>query len=91
MGEQWFLIDDQVAKTDQSELADKFLAYVMSPEFQTLIPKANWSLPSALPQDQWPDGWSKLPLPEKVLFYNEDEAATLQGKAIEAWRSALTQ
>lgn len=89
----YFMVETvaKVAQTDQPELADQFMAFVMSTEFQTLIPKANWSLPSALPQDQWPDGWSELPLPEKVLFYDEAEAAALQDKAIEAWRSALTQ
>ncbi|MGC1497316.1 MAG: thiamine ABC transporter substrate binding subunit [Sulfitobacter sp.] len=89
----YFMVETvaKVAQTDQPELADKFMAYVMSTEFQTVIPTANWSLPSALPQDQWPEGWSKLALPEKVLFYNETEAAALQDKAIEAWRSALTQ
>ena len=89
----YFMVETaaKVAKTDQSELADQFMAFVMSTEFQTMIPKANWSLPSALSQNQWPDGWSELPLPEKVLFYDEVEAAALQDKAIEAWRSALTQ
>ena len=67
------------------------MGFVMSETFQKLIPAANWSLPSALPQDQWPDGWAKLDLPEKVLFYDETEAAAVQEKAIEAWRSALTQ
>lgn len=89
----YFMVETvaKVAQTDQPELADQFMAFVMSTEFQTLIPKANWSLPSALQQDEWPDGWSELPLPEKVLFYDEAEAAALQDKAIEAWRSALTQ
>jgi thiamine transport system substrate-binding protein len=81
----------KVAGTGQPELADAFMAFVMSDTFQTTIPTANWSLPSALPQDQWPDGWDMLPLPEKVLFYDEAQAAALQDKAIEAWRSALTQ
>ena len=89
----YFMVETvaKVAQTDQPELADKFMAYVMSSEFQAIIPAANWSLPSALPEDEWPDGWSELPLPEKVLFYDEAEAAALQDKAIEAWRSALTQ
>ena len=30
-------------------------------------------------------------MPEKVLFYSEDEAAALRAEAIEAWRSALSQ
>ena len=89
----YFMVETvaKIAKTDQPELADQFMAYVMSPEFQTIIPTANWSLPSALPRESWPKGWSELPLPEKVLFYDESEAAALQDKAIEAWRSALTQ
>jgi thiamine transport system substrate-binding protein len=89
----YFMVET-VAKTtttDVPEVADAFLAYVMSPEFQKLIPTANWSLPSALPQDQWPTGWSELPLPEKVLFYDESEAVALRDKAVEAWRIGLTQ
>ncbi len=81
----------KVAATDQPELADAFMAYVMSTDFQTLIPTANWSLPSALPEDQWPEGWAQLPLPEKVLFYSETEAAEVQAQAIETWRATLSQ
>jgi thiamine transport system substrate-binding protein len=44
-----------------------------------------------LPTDQWPEGWSDLPLPEKVLFYNEAEAEALRDKAVEAWRAGLSQ
>ncbi|WP_299727877.1 thiamine ABC transporter substrate binding subunit [uncultured Tateyamaria sp.] len=81
----------KVAATDQPELADAFMDYVMSTDFQTLIPTANWSLPSALPEAQWPEGWAQLPLPEKVLFYSETEAAEVQAEAIETWRATLSQ
>ncbi|MFL4469188.1 thiamine ABC transporter substrate binding subunit [Tateyamaria armeniaca] len=81
----------KVAQTDVPELADAFMDYVMSTDFQAMIPTANWSLPSALPQDQWPEGWAQLPLPEKVLFYSEAEAAQIQGEAIETWRATLSQ
>ena len=81
----------KIAATDQPELADAFMAYVMSRDFQAMIPTANWSLPSALPRADWPEGWSQLPLPEKVLFYSEAEAAALQAEAIETWRASLSQ
>lgn len=81
----------KVATTDQPVLADQFMAWVLSPEFQKMIPAANWSLPSALPKDQWPEGWSSLPLPEKVLFYSESEAEAKREAAIEEWRAALSQ
>jgi thiamine transport system substrate-binding protein len=89
----YFMVETvgKIAQTDQPELADAFMAYVMSNDFQSMIPTANWSLPSALPQDQWPEGWSQLPLPEKVLFYSEAEATALQEKAIETWRASLSQ
>ena len=81
----------KIASTDQPALADMFLKYVMSEDFQKVIPTANWSLPSALPKAEWPGGWSQLPLPQKVLSYSEAEATELRDQAIEAWRSALTQ
>lgn len=81
----------KVATTDQPALADAFLAWVLTPEFQGTIPAANWSLPAALPQDLWPEGWAGLPLPEKVLFLTEDEAEAAREAAIEEWRAALSQ
>jgi thiamine transport system substrate-binding protein len=56
-----------------------------------MIPTTNWSFPAALPVDQWPEGFQDLPMPETVLFYDENEAAALRDTAIEAWRSALSQ
>lgn len=89
----YFMVETvgKIAGTDQPELADMFMAYVVSKDFQKVIPTANWSLPSALPKEEWPEGWAQLDLPEKVLFYSEDEAAAVQDQAIEAWRSALTR
>lgn len=89
----YFMVETvgKIAQTDQPELADKFMAYVVSTDFQKVIPTANWSLPSALPKADWPDGWDQLDLPKKVLFYSEAEAAAIQDQAIEAWRSALSQ
>ena len=81
----------KIAGTDQPELADKFMAWVLSEEFQTMIPVANWSLPSALPKEKWPEGWAELPLPETVLFLAEDEAEAAREGAIEEWRAALSQ
>ena len=89
----YFMVETvgKVAKTEEPELADAFMAYVMSGDFQSMIPTANWSLPAALPKDKWPEGWSQLNLPENVLFYSEAEATELQAQAIETWRSALSQ
>lgn len=81
----------KLATTDNPDLAQQFMDYILTEDFQTMIPTSNWSFPSALPREKWPDGFRDLPMPEKVLFYNEDEAAALRDEAIEAWRSALSR
>ena len=77
--------------TDNPELADAFLAFIMTDTFQNLIPEGNWSLSAAFEVSEWPQAFQELPLPEKVLFYSEEEAATLRGVAIEEWRRALSK
>ncbi len=77
--------------TDNPELADDFLAFILTDTFQNLIPTGNWSLPAALPKSEWPKDFKELPLPSKVLFYSEDEAASLRDEAIEEWRRALSK
>ncbi|MDV7143758.1 thiamine ABC transporter substrate binding subunit [Tropicimonas sp. TH_r6] len=81
----------KLARTDNEDLADQFMAFILTEEFQSMIPTSNWSFPAALAEEKWPEGFRELPRPEKVLFYTEDEAASLRDEAIEAWRSALSQ
>jgi len=81
----------KLTTTDNPELADQFMAFILTEEFQTMIPTTNWSLPAALSEDKWPEVFQELPMPETVLFYDENEAAALRDQAIEAWRSALSQ
>lgn len=89
----YFMVETvgKIAQTEEPELADAFMHYVMSRDFQSMIPTANWSLPAALPKSEWPEGWAQLDLPQNVLFYSEAEAAAVQAQAIETWRSALSQ
>lgn len=81
----------KVAGTDVPELADQFLAFQLSEDFQTMIATGNWSFPAKLDASQWPDGFKELNLPEKVLFYSEAEAASLRDETVEEWRRALSQ
>ena len=81
----------KLSATDNPELADAFLAFILTDTFQNLIPEGNWSLPAALPASEWPKAFQELPLPDKVLFYSEEEAASLRDVAIEEWRLALSK
>ena len=89
----YFMVESaaKLAGTDDPELAEQFMAYILSAEFQSMIPTSNWSFPAALPEAAWPQGFRDLPRPDKVLFYTEAEAEALRDTAIEAWRSALSR
>lgn len=81
----------RLAGAPQPELADRFMAFILSPEFQRLIPEGNWSFPSRLPEAEWPQGFRDLPRPEKTLFFSEPEAEALRGPATERFLRALAR
>lgn len=89
----YFMVETaaRLAGTDNPDLADQFMAFILTEAFQSMIPTSNWSLPAALPALQWPEAFQELPLPETVLFYSEAEAAALRDEAIGAWRRALSR
>lgn len=80
----------QVKSTDQPELAQQFMDWILTEDFQQTVPLANWSLPSKLPQDQWPQVMRDLPRPEKTLFYSEDKAEALREPALNEWLRAFS-
>ncbi len=81
----------KLAGTDQPELADEFMNFILSKEFQEIIPTANWSYPAALPESEWPEAFSQLNYPEKAIYLDEAEAAARRDPAIAAWQDAFTQ
>ena len=89
----YFLVElaAQLKGTDQPELAQAFMDYVLSPDFQGMIAEANWSYPAKLPADQLPEAFRELPRPEKTLFYSEEEAEALRQPALDEWLRAFTR
>ncbi len=89
----YFMIElaAQLRTTDQPELAQQFMDYILSPDFQGMIAEANWSYPAKLPEDQWPQVFRDLPRPEKTLFYSEDEAEAMRQPALDEWLQAFSQ
>ncbi|SES75460.1 thiamine ABC transporter substrate-binding protein [Paracoccus homiensis] len=80
----------QVKSSDQPELAQQFMDWILTEDFQQTIPLANWSLPSKLPQDQWPQVMRDLPRPDKTLFYSEEQAEELREPALNEWLQAFS-
>ncbi|ATX64680.1 thiamine ABC transporter substrate-binding protein [Roseinatronobacter bogoriensis] len=80
-----------LAGAAQPDLARDFMAYILSDEFQQMIATANWSYPSALPRDEWPEVFRDLPLPETAIFLSEDEADARRSPALAHWLEGMTR
>ncbi|MCC5968902.1 MAG: thiamine ABC transporter substrate binding subunit [Pararhodobacter sp.] len=80
-----------VAETDQPELARQFMAFMLTEDFQSVIPTTNWMYPAVTPQDGLPEGFETLHRPETSLLFSADEAAALRDTALDEWRDALAR
>jgi thiamine transport system substrate-binding protein len=87
----YFELAAKLAGTDQPELADEFMAFILTDDFQNIIPQGNWSYPSAQARSEWPQAFQDLPIPDKAIYLTEAEAEAARDAAIEEWRRALSQ
>ncbi len=81
----------KVAATDVPELADQFLAFMVSDGFQSIIPTTNWMYPAATPEGGLPDGFETLITPATSLLKSPQEAQAVRDEALAEWREALSQ
>jgi thiamine transport system substrate-binding protein len=76
-----------LAGADQPELARQFLAYLITPEAQKLIPTTNWMYPVADIGDALPAAFA--PPPEKVIAVDESVVAANGRAWVDAALAAL--
>ncbi len=81
----------KLAGTDQPELADQFLAFMVSEGFQSVIPTTNWMYPAVTPAGGLPEGFETLITPETSLLLSPEDAAAKRDAALDEWRTALSQ
>ncbi|QDC07860.1 thiamine ABC transporter substrate-binding protein [Oceanicola sp. D3] len=81
----------KLAGTEQPELAQSFMDFILSDGFQTAIPEGNWSFPAKLEEAKWPEAFRNLPVPDKVLYVDAATAEAMKADAIETWRQGLSQ
>lgn len=81
----------KVAGTDQPELADQFMAFMVSEGFQSVIPTTNWMYPAVTPAGGLPEGFETLVTPETSLLLSPEDAAAARDGALDEWRTALSQ
>ena len=81
----------KVAASDQPELADQFLEFMVSDAFQSVIPTTNWMYPAVIPHDGLPEGFDTLITPDTALIYAADEATGARDEALAEWLAVLSQ
>lgn len=81
----------KVASTDQPELADQFLAFMMTDAFQSVIPTTNWMYPAVMPEGGLPEGFETLMIPQEALLFDPRDVADARAVAVDEWRNALSR
>ena len=80
-----------IAASPHKELAQKFLAFITSPEFQDQIPTNNWMFPAAATSQPLPDAFNHLIKPGKTFLYTPEEVAKNRRQWIDEWLNAVSQ
>lgn len=81
----------KIATTDQPELADQFLQFMVTDAFQSVIPTTNWMYPAVTPEAGLPEGFETLIQPEKALIVPADQADAVRDVALSEWLEALSK
>lgn len=81
----------KLAASDQAELADEFLDFMISDTFQSIIPTTNWMYPARTPRDGLPAGFEAVVAPEKALLFTAEDAAEVRDVALQEWLDALSK
>ncbi len=79
----------QIAGTDQPELAQAFMDFILTEPFQSIIPEGNWSLPAKLDPAQMPEGFARLDMPQTALIYSSAEAEALRDTVVAEFEAGL--
>jgi len=80
-----------VASSDQGELANDFLRFMVSDAFQSVIPTTNWMYPAVTPEGGLPAGFDSLVTPETALIFPAGEAGAARDVALGEWLTALSR
>lgn len=79
----------KIKGTDQPELADRFLQFMLSPGFQQHIAGGNWMYPVI--DSPLPAGFDELIIPDKALSFSAEEVAAQRKQWLRQWLNATTR
>lgn len=76
--------------TDQPDLADKFLDFLLTDAFQSVIPQTNWMYPAVTPAAGLPEGFDAF-RPARSLLMTPEDAQAARDAALAEWQAALAR
>ena len=68
----FFELAAKVKSSENDVLSSMFMKFILSDEFQDLIPMTNWSYPSAQAVEKWPSVFSDLPMPQSAVYLSDN-------------------
>ena len=80
-----------VRSSRQKELARKFLEFMVSDEFQKIIPTTNWMYPVTGGEDVLPKEFSQLIDPSPALLLDEARVASERGAWVDEWLEVMSR
>lgn len=79
----------QLASSQQPELAQRFMRFILSPDFQRTIPAGNWMYPvTGVPL---PASFDALQQPEPALSFTPQQVEQQRQQWVREWQSAVTR
>ncbi|QDY40959.1 thiamine ABC transporter substrate binding subunit [Candidatus Pantoea soli] len=79
----------RLAGSQQPQLAQQFMQFMVSPAFQQTIPTGNWMYPVI--KTALPAGYATLPVPADALQFTPAEVAEHRAAWIRTWQQAVSR
>ena len=75
----------------KNPLAEKFMAFMISPGFQDVVPETNWMLPAGKTDKPLNPAFDKLVKPAKTLLFSADEVAANRKAWVDEWLNVMSK
>ncbi|MCL4111197.1 UNVERIFIED_CONTAM: hypothetical protein GTU68_043110 [Idotea baltica] len=80
-----------IKSSKQPDLGKKFLSFIQTETFQSIIPTTNWMYPAALAKEKLPEAFGDLVQPKKALIFDSNEVDRNRKKWVSEWLDALAK
>jgi thiamine transport system substrate-binding protein len=80
-----------VRSSEQKQLAREFLEFMLSEDFQSIIPTTNWMYPATLAREALPAEFDTLIDPSPALLLNEKLVAEKRKSWVNDWLEVMSR